>query len=318
MRFFNLRLLRLISAADMFTLANGLLGLLAILFIKDGDSDSLRIAVGLTFTAIFMDGLDGLVARKFGSKHTFGIYLDSLADSISFCFMPALFVYAVFYDLTRGHAYEDLQNFLAVIASLLIGVLGIIRLAVFAYSREDTLPYFSGLPTPANTFFVLVIAVLLKDHYLVVLPLVTFSSLLMVSDFCFPKMRGSVQMVALVALMAGAAGTALEGEPVGRALLSLALFLAISYYFHPIMVSCGRWKKGCGKPGSDREAAGESDGDESGRVKGMNEDESGRVEGMNEDESGRVEGVTGDDDTGAGEPVGTVSGSDAMYGGEKK
>jgi len=63
-----------VSWGDLFTLANGLMGFVAITFILD---DRFLIATSLLFLSMMMDGLDGYVARRFGSKHSMGQVLDS-------------------------------------------------------------------------------------------------------------------------------------------------------------------------------------------------------------------------------------------------
>src|SRR5512136_1524242 len=91
-----------ISWGDLFTLANGILGFIAITFILDQKFIS---AIGLLLVSMMMDGLDGYIARKFGSKHSMGQVLDSISDSISFAFAPALLVYAEFHQ-TPGSTLE--------------------------------------------------------------------------------------------------------------------------------------------------------------------------------------------------------------------
>ena len=102
--------LAFLSPADYFSIANGAIGALAILYFIDGKMTHLMVGIGLIFIAMFLDGLDGPIARKFGSKHTLGVYVDSLADAVSFCFAPAVFVYMLFYDIDRGTAFEDLPD----------------------------------------------------------------------------------------------------------------------------------------------------------------------------------------------------------------
>ena len=113
-----MKTLKLISAADILTMGNALLGLLAILYIIDGDRTSIKYAILCLFAAMILDGLDGITARYFGSKHDFGTYLDSIADSISFCCAPAFLVYSIFYETSRGKFFSDSQNSVALFASL--------------------------------------------------------------------------------------------------------------------------------------------------------------------------------------------------------
>ena len=120
-------LLRMLSPADYFTITNGAIGVLGILYFIDGNDTHIMFGIALIFIAMFMDGIDGAVARRFGSKHNLGVYLDSMADAVSFCFAPAVFIYKLFYDISRGGALEDVDNFLAVATAISIATVGIIR-----------------------------------------------------------------------------------------------------------------------------------------------------------------------------------------------
>src|SRR4030042_432516 len=88
-----------VSLGDIFTLANGALGFIAIVYIFDG---SYLSATSLLLLSMVMDGLDGFMARRYGSKHSRGQVLDSISDAVSFAFAPALLVYAEFEDPTAA------------------------------------------------------------------------------------------------------------------------------------------------------------------------------------------------------------------------
>lgn len=205
---------KLISPADIFTLANGLIGFLAITYIVDR---KFLIASFLLLIAILMDGFDGYVARKFGSKHSMGRYLDSISDTISFCFAPAILLYATYYE-GPVTAFEDFQNALTVFASMLVLCFGILRLARF--SREGyKIAHFSGLPTPANTFMLVILCLLFgseegydfvvrKEPYLV-LSIAIIAAFLMISDIPYPKLRGKLSIIGGVAIILGLVSTAI-------------------------------------------------------------------------------------------------------------
>ena len=67
-----------VSLGDFFTLANGALGFIAIVYIFDG---SYLSATSLLLLSMVMDGLDGFMARRYGSKHSRGQVLDSISDA---------------------------------------------------------------------------------------------------------------------------------------------------------------------------------------------------------------------------------------------
>ena len=198
------------------------------------------MATGLLLLAIFADGLDGAVARRFGTKHHYGIYLDSIADTVSFCLAPAAMIYMLFYDPSRGSAFDllnddlawdprfDLYNAMAIVASLFVGVMGMLRLARFSLKKEDVSPHFSGLPTPAMTLLVIPLALLWAPSVhlelsvpigdqefevgatsLLVCLILTICAMLMVTELPYPKLSGRFALVALIVLALAASGVLL-------------------------------------------------------------------------------------------------------------
>ena len=103
---FNLRQifrpLTLISYADIATLISASLGFLAITYIIDGSEKSFIVAMLILPFCAIIDGMDGALARKFGTKHHYGKYLDSISDSICFGIAPSILVYSLYYNLDRG------------------------------------------------------------------------------------------------------------------------------------------------------------------------------------------------------------------------
>ncbi|MCK4758364.1 MAG: CDP-diacylglycerol--serine O-phosphatidyltransferase [Thermoplasmata archaeon] len=183
-----------ISGADIITLLNGLSGFLAITYILDGE---FMIASCLIVLAIVFDGVDGAVARRFGSSHEFGKFLDSMSDSVSFCFAPALLVYGNLYNKDLGSAWVNMPNALAVIASMFLGSFGLLRLARFS-SKDFKMPYFLGFPTPATALGIVMFCSLLgrpefnpfnmgfEPNVIFIITMVL--AFLMVSDVPYPKM----------------------------------------------------------------------------------------------------------------------------------
>jgi CDP-diacylglycerol--serine O-phosphatidyltransferase len=188
-----LKILKMISIADVVTLLNGLIGFLAIMYVIDGVIEN---AYPLILFAVILDGIDGMVARFFKSKHTMGKYLDSIADMVSFCFAPAVLVYAIFY-LPEHTSFTHWQNTLTVLAAFFVLGLGILRLGRFAYSGYKERD-FIGLPTPAMALFIIMVTLPsfeLEAYPIIVLPLITFTSVLMVSDIKYPKLPNKFRTV---------------------------------------------------------------------------------------------------------------------------
>jgi len=188
-----LKILKSIAIADVITLLNALIGFLAIMYIIDG---VIEHAYPLILFAIILDGIDGVVARYFKSKHSMGKYLDSIADMVSFCFAPAVLVYAIFY-LPDHTSFTHWQNTLTVLASFFVLGLGILRLGRFAYSgykQKD----FIGLPTPAMALFIVMLTIPtfeFEEYPVIVLPLITLTSVLMVSEIKYPKLPNNFRAV---------------------------------------------------------------------------------------------------------------------------
>ncbi|WP_339103969.1 protein sorting system archaetidylserine synthase [Haloterrigena salinisoli] len=83
-----------LGVADAVTIANAALGFVAVVvaFVDIG------LAARLILLAAIADGLDGILARRYGGTDT-GPYLDSLADVASFAVAPAVVAFVV---ITEG------------------------------------------------------------------------------------------------------------------------------------------------------------------------------------------------------------------------
>jgi CDP-diacylglycerol--serine O-phosphatidyltransferase len=182
-----------ITIADFFTVLNALIGFLAIMYVID----KLYInALILILFAIILDGLDGLMARMIKPKHTFGIFLDAIADTVSFCFAPAVLLYSVYY-IPTATSFTSWINLLTVLTTFFVAGLGILRLARFITIRDENLN-FIGLPTPAIALFIVLLLLPkfeLSSSPEIVLPIVTLTSLLMISDVVYPKLKRSVALL---------------------------------------------------------------------------------------------------------------------------
>ena len=198
-----------IGAADLLTLANGFFGTLAITYILDGEH---LIASFLILLAVIMDGLDGIVARRYGSPHEFGQFLDSISDAVSFCLAPGLIIYNNFYDKDLGTAWVSFPNALATAATMFFVVFGLLRLARFA-GKDFRMKSFLGLPTPASAMLVIVLCLLWGNSelnqfsigyepYFIIGGIIALA-FLMVSDIRYPKVRGKLAIIAGLSIALG-------------------------------------------------------------------------------------------------------------------
>lgn len=122
-----------------------LLGLGAIEAARFGDSD---LALRFVLLAILSDGIDGVLARRWGTDSSFGGHLDALADLVAFGVAPGI-VFAAQYPETPGPIR------VSIIA--MIAFAGAWRLARF--QSEPSGRDFVGLPiTVGGPLFALAVA----------------------------------------------------------------------------------------------------------------------------------------------------------------
>lgn len=122
------------------TSANLLCGCLAIVQIAEGD---FLIASLLVLLGAFFDFFDGLAARALNVNSELGAQLDSLADMITFGFVPAYLAFEWLNQLDY-----TIFNY----SAFLIAIFSAIRLAKFNIDDRQGAS-FIGLPTPANALF---------------------------------------------------------------------------------------------------------------------------------------------------------------------
>jgi CDP-diacylglycerol--serine O-phosphatidyltransferase len=100
------------------------------------------------FIAMFLDGLDGRVARMTSTSSEFGKEFDSLADMVSFGLTPAIVTYQ--WGVTRLSEYGAIWGRLGWLAAFLYCAAAAFRLARFNTNLAWTdRRYFQGLPSPA-------------------------------------------------------------------------------------------------------------------------------------------------------------------------
>ena len=195
----------LISYADIATFTGAALGFLAITYIIDGTVSSYIVALMLLPISAIIDGMDGALARKFGTKHDYGKYLDSISDSICFGIAPSILIYSLYYDISRGPAIDiidndlnfnfryNIENIVAIFASLIVLLLSIFRLARFTQGNQGENKYFLGLPSPGLSMFIVLISIkysLINDFNHIIVPIsIGLVSLLTVTTIPYAKAR---------------------------------------------------------------------------------------------------------------------------------
>ena len=127
---------------NIITLTNMFLGFSAIGLILQ--NDPLK-AGNLIIIAALLDAFDGKIARLLGIESRFGVEFDSMADTISFCVVPAILIQTIYVD--------GLHPLLGSAVSFLPLMFGTIRLAKFNIGQDKGIKrkYTIGLTTPIST-----------------------------------------------------------------------------------------------------------------------------------------------------------------------
>lgn len=197
----SLRVADRLGLADVMTLANAAVGVVAMTAAVLGE---VQLIAQLILLAAVADGLDGIIARARGGTAV-GPYLDSMADIVSFGTAPALFVFVAANDVWGPLSEEPLLFAVAAGVASLFVVFSLVRTVLYTvYVDED-----ENRPGIQNTLA----SSLLAAAYLAGLTMVpallaatVVLSVLMVAPVPYPKLAardalamGVVQMGAIVA-----------------------------------------------------------------------------------------------------------------------
>ena len=134
-------------------------GFYAIVAAIDGN---FRVAAWSIFAAMFLDGLDGRVARLTSTSSEFGKEYDSLSDMVSFGLAPAIVTYQ--WGVARLAEYGEAWRGLGWLAAFLYCAAAAFRLARFNANTGQDRRFFQGLPSPSAAAIVASM-VWLSTHY---------------------------------------------------------------------------------------------------------------------------------------------------------
>ena len=145
---------------NLITLLNLFCGSIAVIFAVE---DNLFMAAVFVMLGIVFDFFDGFAARILDVKSELGLQLDSLADMVTSGVVPGIVLFKLFEKTTGSFPYaldfsttewnDGRTSFLPLIGLLVI-LASCYRLAKFNIDTRQT-DSFIGLPTPANTLFIL-------------------------------------------------------------------------------------------------------------------------------------------------------------------
>ncbi|MFA7428955.1 MAG: CDP-diacylglycerol--serine O-phosphatidyltransferase [Rhodospirillaceae bacterium] len=188
--------------------------------IRYGLREEFESAVLAIFLAAVFDGIDGRIARMLKGSTKFGAELDSLSDFVSFGVAPAVLLYMWTLQGAGGIGWA---------LSLLLAICAALRLARFNTMLGEPDPpswahnYFSGVPTPAAAFLVLLPMVMsfhfesgfFSSPWVVGLFVVTVSFLMVsrVPTFSFKRFRVPAIWVLPLMIVVGLLAAFLVTEP---------------------------------------------------------------------------------------------------------
>lgn len=136
------------------TLLNLFCGCIAMVFVSNKDFE---MAFFFVFLGIFFDFFDGFFARLFKVTGELGLQLDSLADMVTSGVVPGYVMYFLLSNSQHeisSHPYFPFLGFIITLGSCY-------RLAFFNIDTRQS-ESFIGLPTPANSLFILSLPLVIK------------------------------------------------------------------------------------------------------------------------------------------------------------
>lgn len=137
---------------NVITLFNLFCGCIAVISVFHGRYDHMAV---LVVFALIADFFDGFAARKLGVSGPFGKELDALADTVTFGFLPGIILYHLMLKSSYFAQFENRQLFTFIkYYMLIVPLFSALRLAKFNTDSRQS-DYFIGLPTPANTLWII-------------------------------------------------------------------------------------------------------------------------------------------------------------------
>ncbi|UQD56173.1 phosphatidylcholine/phosphatidylserine synthase [Flavobacterium sp. K5-23] len=140
---------------NLITLLNLLSGCIAIVYAARLEFE---MAFYFVCLGIFLDFFDGFFARLFKVSSPLGLQLDSLADMVTSGVVPGFVMFFLMSKCQVGESFQAIFPYLGFI----ITMGSCYRLANFNIDTRQT-DSFIGLPTPANTLFIMSLPLVL-DH----------------------------------------------------------------------------------------------------------------------------------------------------------
>lgn len=218
--------------ANLFTIFNGLSGVLGIIVAIFYHETLPYVPFQLMIFGEIFDFLDGFLAKRAPSPSKFGVYADSVSDVITFAILPGIMLLKT---NLLGTNETGILIFLPLFIAGFYTISGWIRLIRFA--SNPTSVYFEGLPSPAAALLIGASATISTINELpwlfgedgLLLSLIAISAgilMVLVINYPTPK-RGQKADLTLI----GIAGIAVISYLVfpGIFILSIILFISLFY-----------------------------------------------------------------------------------------
>lgn len=181
-------ILKKLSFADSFTIFNGLFGLFSIFCILQHER---YIAFIFILLAVLADGMDGIMARRYGGY--LGRYMDEFADIVSFLVAPCIFAYT---------SYEIKFDPLFLLSSSLFLILGMLHLINYHISKKD---YFIGITTPAAAIIIASLSILSFPLWIIYTSFIILA-FLMVYPLPYPRVEKQFAAIACIIIFLAMSG----------------------------------------------------------------------------------------------------------------
>lgn len=167
---------------SLITLGNLVAGFVSLLFTMKG---KFKEAATLIILSAVLDGMDGLVARRFKLESEFGKGLDTLADLVSFGIAPAALIYSMHF------IQLEIIGLFIIIPYVICTALRLVRFNL--QTPENT---FHGLPTTiAGGFLASFVFCNLEFSIFFIATVVILLSYLMMSSIRYPRLEYMVSSI---------------------------------------------------------------------------------------------------------------------------
>ena len=173
---------------NLITLFNLFLGCIIVLLLIENNLKVKHVFI-ISVICLILDYLDGYIARKLNAKSDIGIQLDSLADLVSFGFVPGILLYNMFNAAPSSSVGSISSSFIPFLG-FIVTLSSAYRLARYN-TRKSSSKFFRGLPTPANSVLIYSFSIISAEgnsfsniilDYNILILIVTVSSILLVSN----------------------------------------------------------------------------------------------------------------------------------------